>query len=288
MPHAWARVFTEIISKDADIATRDAAYAKVTNLKIGWVFALKEDDEPNRFFVRELRFDLSKIKNPEGQDTKENRNPGAIAHVVGAPLLPNPADLEGTSSTTSTATTGGVKLEGTDTYADVSEKLPSAFAAAASSLNLDKTADPWVLKSGREEKVQSGRGGKRSSVSEIWVQPSDRLVRLKLDAQKAKSLYGRAIAKAEALNVMRVKDEGGNFYSAVGYALLRADRSMEIDIREDAFNRGLSASELPNVKAGETLMVYFQVPIGTKITAYVVGANEQQFEETLLVGDPGR
>ncbi|MFK7788804.1 MAG: hypothetical protein AB8C95_04830, partial [Phycisphaeraceae bacterium] len=278
------RVFTEIISPDSNISTRDAAYSTFTELNIGWIFALKKGDQPDHFFVRELRFNLSDLKKPEGQETKENQNPGAVAHVIGAPLLPSSADGEDEGNATTVLLTGGTKLEGTNTYADISEKLPGSFAAAASSLDLDKSADPWVLNSGRADKVISGRGGKKSSVSEIGVQPSVRLVRLKLDAQKAKSLYGRAIQLTENLSVMRVKDEGGNFYSAIGYALLRADGTMEIDIREDAFNRGLSAGELPDLGAGETLMVYFQVPIGTKVTSYVVGATEQKFEEILLVG----
>ena len=87
---------------------------------------------------------------------------------------------------------------------------------------------------------------------------------------------------------MRVQDEGGNFYDAIGYVLLRNDRSLQIDIREDAFNRGLSANELPDVRAGDTLMVYFQVPIGTKLTAYVLGNSEQRFEETLTVAERER
>lgn len=282
------RIFTEIISDQADIATRDAAYSRYTELHMGWVFALPENEKPKRFFVRELRFDLDRLDQPEGQDSIVNKNLGAAAKVVGAPLLPSPADLEAENTPDTSPIAQGVKIAGTDTYADVSEKLPGPFAAAASSLDLDKDADPWLLRGGKAEKLIPGRGGKRSSVSEIWVQSSDRLVRLKLDGQKAKSIYGRAIGLAEALNVMRVQDEGGNFYDAIGYVLLRNDRSLQIDIREDAFNRGLSANELPDVRAGDTLMVYFQVPIGTKLTAYVLGNSEQRFEETLTVAERER
>lgn len=278
------RIFTEIISEQADVSTRDAAYSKYTEVNIGWVFALDESKKPERFYVRELRFDLNQLEKPEGQETIVNLNPGAVARVIGAPLLPTPADLDDTTGTTNIATTGGTKLAGSDIYADVSEKLPGSFAAAASSLELDKTADPWVLKSGRSEKVISGRGGKRSSVSEIWVQGTFRLVRLKLDGQKAKSLYGRILGKAQGLSVMKVKDDAGNYYDSVGYALQRADRTMNIDIREDAFNRGVSATELPDVKPGETLMVYFQVPIGKKLKSVVIGTNdERDFEELLVV-----
>lgn len=276
------RIFTEIISDDADVTMRDIAYSKYTELHMGWVFGLSEGQKPARFYVRELRFDLSKLEKPEGQEKILNQNIGAFAHALGAPLLPSPADVADGPDTPDPLAQG-VKIAGTDIYADVSEDLPGAFSGSAVSLELDKDADPWLLISGRSERVIPGRGGKKSSVRKIQVASSDRLVRLKLDPQKAKSLYGRALGLAESLNVLRVKDEGGNFYDAAGFAMLRADRSMHVDIRDEARNRGLSANELPDVKAGSTLMVYFQVPIGTKLTSYVLGSKEQKFEETLVV-----
>ena len=279
------RIFTEIISDDADISTRDAAYSRYEQLHMGWVFPLSEGQKPDRFFVRELRFDLTKLDKPEGSETIENQNIGAVAHVVGAPLLPKPKDTTEVVGPATGPLAGGVKIEGTDSYVDVSEKLPSRFSASALNWKFDKTKDPWLLEAGQGKRIPAGQGGNKSSVNEIWVQPSDRLVRLKLDGQGAKSLYGRAIQLAEQLNVMQVKDEGGNMYSALGYAMLSPDRTMQVDIREDSISGGLSASELPDVKTGDTLMVYFQVPIGTKLTAYVLGGKEQLFEEPLLVGD---
>lgn len=277
------RVFTEIISDKADVDTRDLAYSKYTELSMGWVFPLAKGQVPERFFVRELRFDLSELDKPAGQEQIVNLDPEAVARVVGAPLLPSPEEItEGQETVISTAT-GAVKITGTDTYAEVSEKLPGPFAAAASSLGLDKESDPWRLESGKADRVIPGKGGNKSTVQEIAVSPSDRMVRIQLDGNKAKSLYGRAIGLAESLNVLQVKDERGNSYPAAGYALKRKDRSLQIDIREDAFNGGLSANELPDVRADEVLMVYFQVPVGTKLNAFVLGGKDMAFEETLLV-----
>lgn len=277
------RILTEIISEQADVSTRDMAYSKYTELHMGWIFALDKGQTPEHFFVRELRFDLSQLKKPAGQDSVVNQNLGAFAHVVGAPLLPSPADAEEGGTPSNPAIAQGVKIAGTNAYVDVSELLPGSFSGSAVSMDMDKEADPWLLRSGKADRVLPSRGGRKSTVREIWVQRTDRLVRIKLDAQKAKSLYGRAIGLAESLNVMRVQDEGGNYYDAVGYALLRADRSLELDIRDEVFNRGLSANELPDAKAGDTLMVYFQVPIGTNLNSYVLGRKKQDFEETLVV-----
>lgn len=277
------RVFTEIISDEADVATRDSSYASGSELNMSWVFALSEDQTPEWFFVRELRFDLSKLEKPRGQDSLVNKNIGAAALAIGAPLLSRPAQAAGDGSGPADPLAQGVKIAGSNAYAEVSEQLPGAFSGSASNLVFDDEADPWLLKSGSSKREISGRGGNKSSVREIWVQPSDRLVRIKLDGQKAKSLYGRAIGLAEDLNVMRVKSDAGKQYDAIGFVLLRADRSLQVDIRSDARQGGLSANELPDAKAGETLMVYFQVPIGTKLEAYVLGSKEQAFEQTLEV-----
>jgi hypothetical protein len=279
------RIFTEVISEASDISTRDAAYANIGELSIGWVFSLDKTDAPQRLFVRELRFELSDLDKPAGAEGGiVNQNIGAVAQVFGAPLLPDPdADEEAGTSNAPRSGANAVKIAGTNTFAEVTEKLPSSFAAAASSLNLDKSQDPWVLQSGKADKVIAGRGGKKSSVSEIAVSSSDRLVRIELDPQQAKSLLGRAIGLAENLNVLQVEDEGGNRHDAIGFALLRSDRSMQIDIRQDVISRGVSASELPQVRAGESLMVYFQVPIGKKLDTLHIGGQAQAFEEVLAV-----
>jgi hypothetical protein len=280
------RIFTEIISDEADVSLKDQAYSKYTETNIAWVFPIADGQRPDFFFVRELRFDLSDLKKPEGQETRENRNPGAVAHVLGAPLLPSPEDLEKENEGQGTANQSGVKIAGTDTYAEVSERLPSTFSGSAVSYDFNKNADPWTIIAGLGEDLPRGKGGQTSSVNRIDVANSDRLVRLNLDPQRAKSLLGRFIQAAEDLTVMKVKDEGGNDYDSIGFALLKADRTMHIDIRSEAArNRGVSAGELPRVGPGETLMVYFQVPIGTKLTSFVIGGGdgEMKFEEILEV-----
>lgn len=278
------RVFTEVISDQADVSTRDSAYASGAEVNLSWIFSLPKDQSPDWFFARGLRFDLSTLPTPQGQDSPVNENLGAVAHVVGIPLLPSAKEAAASDAAgANDLRAQGVKIAGTNAYADVNEQLPGAFSGSAASMNLDKDADPWLLISGQSKRVIFGRGGKKSSVRAIQVSGSDRLVRIQLDGQKAKSLYGRAIGVAKDLNVMRVKGQGGKAYDAIGFALLRADGSMHLDIRADARLRGLSASELPDVKADEKLVVYFPVEIGEKLVAYVLGTEEQAFERPLLV-----
>jgi hypothetical protein len=277
------RIFTEIISEQADPEAIESAYSKYTEMSMGWVFPLKKGQTPDRFFVRELRFDLSKLDNAPGQENIVNLDPEAVARVVGAPLLPSPADIAAQEASGPDPTTGAVQIVGTNSYAEVSEKLPGPFSGSAVNLNFDKNSDPWRLDSGKADRVTPGKSGNASTVREISVPPSDRMVRIRLDANKAKSLYGRAIGLAESLNVLQVKDDRGNSYRAAGYVLKRKDRSLKLDIRVDALNRGLSANELPDVRTDEELVIYFQVPINTKLTAFVLGGKEKEFEQPLLV-----
>ena len=276
------RIFTEVISDEADLDGRDTAYSKYTKMSMGWVFPISKGDVPERFFVRELRFDLSKLKRPQGSESIVNQNPSAVAQVVGAPLLPSPEDIAETGPS-SQATTSGVKITGTNSYAEVNENLPGAFSGSAIDLDFDKDADPWELKVGEAERVPAGRGGQRSSVRAIWTRNSDRLIRIQLDGNQAKSLYGRAIGLAEGINVLGVRDEGGNFYDCIGFALKRKDRSLHLDIRAGAADRGVSANELPDIRSEEVLMIYFQVPVGTKVTDFVLSGQDQPFEQPLEV-----
>ena len=277
------RVFTEVISDEADLDGRDMAYSKYTKMSMGWVFPISKGDVPERFFVRELRFDLSKLKKPQGSEQIVNVNPSAVARVVGAPLLPSPEDITETNNPTTPSTTSGVRIAGTSAYAEVNENLPGAFSGSAINLDFDKTADPWELRSGRHEQATPGKGGKRSSVRAILTSPTTRLVRIQLDGNQAKSLYGRAINLAANLNVLGVRDEGGNFYNCIGFALRRKDRSLHLDIRDRAADRGVSANELPDIRSEEVLMIYFQVNVGTKITDFVLSGQDQPFEQPLEV-----
>ena len=87
---------------------------------------------------------------------------------------------------------------------------------------------------------------------------------------------------------MQVKDEGGNNYQSIGFVLLRKDGTQQIDIRDAAAQRGLSANELPKVGTGEQLMVYFQVPVGTTVVSYMLGSDEQKFSQPLEIKKDGQ
>ncbi|MGB0767887.1 MAG: CvpA family protein, partial [Phycisphaeraceae bacterium] len=77
------RIFTEIISDQVDVDLRDSAYSRYTELSMGWFFVVPDGQTPERFFVRELRFDLDQLEDVAGQDSVVNQNIGAFARAMG-------------------------------------------------------------------------------------------------------------------------------------------------------------------------------------------------------------
>lgn len=274
-----ARTFTELAS-----GQYFTAYSPFSEFSLGLAFIVPASAQPERLFVRELRFDLGDLPKAEGQEGPINKNIGAAALAMGAPLIDAAVQAEDDDGGRDIRVSqDAVKITGTDAVAELSEMLPSSFAGSSAGLEYDKDADPWRLKSGKKDNMIRGRGGQKSTIREVYVDESDRLVRIAVDNQKAQSLYGQARALAASLSVMQVLTESGNDYSAIGFAHLDANNRMTLDIRETGQGRGLSVKDLPNVRPDEELYVYFSVPVGQKVTAFLVADDRMAFEAPLEV-----
>lgn len=276
--NSGARTFTEAVSRQ-----RYVAYSPYDDVQMGWAFVLPNSQEPEYFFARELRFDLAGVPNAPALDTPLNQSVGAAARVAGSPMLPKaPAEGEKPKSSNTTLLEG-VQIAATGSYADISGLLPMTFSNSTAGMESDKGSDPYTLISGKGESLPRARGGNKNSIREVYVDKESMLIRVKLSDQSARSLYGQARGLAAALGIMQVKDQRGKGYDAIGYALLDSNNELTIDIRKEASQGGLSASELPNVKPGETLFVYFQVPKDSQVQSYLLGGNEQPFETPLVL-----
>jgi len=272
-----ARTFTELVSTQ-----RFSAYSPFNEFSLGLAFVMPNNQQARRLFVRELRFDLTDLPAPEGEDGRESTNLGEAAFVMGLPLVTDEQEEEADEGS-SAVTEGGVEIAGTGALAEVSEDLPMTFTNTAAGLEVNEDDDPWTLISGDKDGLPRGRGGRKSSVREIYVDDTERLVRIKLDNEKAGSLLGKAVQAAEALGALYVRDEGGNTHPAIGYAHLRANQQLDLDINKTAADRIMIAKDLPTIRDDETLMVYFRVPVNTKVTAFMLGSDIQKFAEPLEV-----
>lgn len=276
-----ARVFTETVND------QPTAYSPYPEFKQAWAFAIPKDlnaqkgEGPVRMFVREMRFDLTKLKGSD-QASPVIENSGALAHVLGSPKLPKP--LAKTAGGGEATQIKGSRIAASGTYAEVNEELPTPLAASAASVKVNESSDPWKLVSGKMTNGSPGKGGKTSSVREIFVEDADRIVRVKVELAEYSSIYGRAIGLAERLNTIQLMDEGGNRFDSIGYILYKVNsRAMDFDIREDVAQGGVSAAELPRIRSGEELYLYFQVPVGSRVVAYMLGSEEQRFDKPLVI-----
>jgi len=256
----YARRFTELLSQQIYSADSDDA-----KFHMGWAFVIDNDDEPERFFVRGLRFELDELEDVTGTDSPINRNLDDVARVIGAPPLPvPPADRLDIMTT-------GMQIGDTGTYADISEGLPGVFSGSAANVDVDREAEPWTLIRGTAERLPRGTGGRNSRVRNIQVSERERLVRIKLDAQVAQAFLGQATGVGSNQNTMYVLDDGGNLRPAIGYAHLTANNEMTIDIRDEFQGRGSRPSLLPRLREGELLFIYFEAPLDSKVVGYQVG-----------------
>ena len=278
--NSGARTFTQLVTDQ-----HFSAFSRDPQVDLGLAFIVPKTAKPQRLFVRELRFDLTDLPKAEGQDGPIDTNLGAAAFALGVPIIDTGAKEEGDGGSEIKVATGAVKIEGTDTFAEVSELLPSSFSAAAAGMEYDKDSDPWKLKAGLRKGMPRGQGGQKNTIREIYVKKNERLVRIPVDNKKAQSLYGRAIGMAASLSVMYIRDQAGNDRKAIGYAYLDANNEMTVDVRETGMGRGLSVKDLPTVRAGETLYVYFLVPVGEKVVSFSVASEVKKFETPLEVAE---
>lgn len=273
-----ARTFTELTT-----GQYFSAYSPFPEFSLGLAFVVPVSARPERLFVRELRFELSELPEAPGREGLINTNIGAAALAMGVPLIEAELEAQDPADSTPPASENAVKIIGSDAIAELSEQLPSSFAGSSAGLAYDQESDPWRLKSGKKDGMTRGRGGQTSTIREIFVEDSERLVRIAVDNQKAKSLYGRARALAASLSAMSVRDRGGNDYPAIAYAHLDANNLMSLDVRVTGQGRGLSVKDLPNIRPNESLHVYFQVPVGREVVSFIVADDELKFEAPLEV-----
>lgn len=279
-----ARTFTQAVSDQ-----HFSAFSRFPEFSMGLAFIVPASAEPERLFVRELRFELQDLPDAEGQDSPVNSNLGAVALAMGAPLIDIETEEKEGSAAKNQPSENAVKILGTDTFAELNERLPQIFAGSSAGLEYNQDVDPWTLKSGKRDKMPRGKAGGKSGVRSIDPGSGKRLVRIQVDIEQAKSLYGRALGLAASLSKMTVETQSGQRPAAIGYAYVDANGEMSVDINVSSRrNGGLSVKELPNIRAGEKLFVYFDVPIGEKVISFNVANDELPFESPLEVVKGGR
>lgn len=270
-----ARTFTETFTG------QPVAFAAHSEFHMGWAFVLPAGHEPVRLFIRELRYDLKKLEPAEGEETAVNTNIGAIARVLGSPALPKPID-EAAKRADAQLAKDGAQIGKTGAYVELNERLPMVYANL-STQGIDKESEPYRLIKGKDTAPRASGPNKKNSIREIYKDSGERLVRIMIDKRHFKVLY--ADARGTGDSTIRLRDSGGNAINAIGYVLHKPGKpeTIEFDIREDAYEGGLDADELPLIRDEEKLYLYFQVGIDTTILAYEIGDQEYKLEKDFKV-----
>ncbi|MEM1353777.1 MAG: CvpA family protein [Planctomycetota bacterium] len=261
-----------------------AAYTQDDDVKIGWFFKLPAGATATRLEVRQLGFDLSSITAPNTQTL-------ALAQALGAGEIPPKEEEDPRGGPVEIA---GVGIGASGARAELTERLPKALSPnSATQVTPDKSnPERWTAFEGYQL-LSSGAGiggGRASRMQSISVPANSRLLRVELDPNSARSLYGQALERAKNLQVMQVRDTTGNSADAIAFVLLRDDGSQIVAIREDSRGEitSLRASDLPSPARGDKLYVYFQVTVGRTLTSFMLGGQPQDFETPIEVVDRGR
>lgn len=239
--------------------------------KLGWVFILPADEAARFIFIRNLRLELPEF----------NRDPQRLAAALGQSVRSPPEDLEaGEGKQRVEGEVGprqGPQADHVATQIEVSNQLPGEIGKnSAHGLVYHEHEGENQIDSGRTPAAKRPMGyTRRTRVKSIYVPEHQVMVRLRIEADRAKSLLGRSRTAAASLGGVWLVDSHGEMIFPIGYVW---HRHGEQEIAFDRFNVIRSARDLPvtKMRKGHTLYLYFTVPKPTTIVRYSIGGQMNQ------------
>lgn len=167
---------------------------------------------------------------------------------------------------------------------EVTAELPwPVNANAVPAIEINKDREPWQVQGGVGTAVSSARGGRRSTMREIWRPAGYRLVRVAFDSDADDSLILHIFD--ETPGPLSLVSEEGNFYSAIGYVLDHGGDSMDLSVRQARGIDQVGIEDLPEVEGADKLYVYFQVPIGETITGSAIRNDVISMDDPMSISE---
>lgn len=242
--------------------------------QFGFVFMIPDGDEPLFLLARRLRLswpgepvnDVDQVKLALGA-------PPGPARVSDDPNLARagtPASTSGTVGLREGARTGSVA-----TGIEVDNRIPRRFPISASPTSLKLTGDNAIVEGIADVAATGIHGTARGLVERIDHPSHMAIVRVTLDADRAQTFLGGAIAAAASLQGVWLEEDSGDHRYPIGYIWLRANGSQKISFDRNQPIR--SSRDLPvrEMGDGDAIHLYFLVPRGNRIVAYHVGSTKQ-------------
>ena len=250
--HNELRVFTP---------AHQSAYAFKDGGVINWVFRVPPSQTLSALRVRMLPLSL-----PEANaDTKT-----PLTKLIGP--LPQPAKKKGQSGATVGQRHGVIagqkaaNLEQTNTI-----QMP--FHESQAPLEY---IDHAVKGGHGTATITAGGPSRRTIVDKIYCPDQFAMVRLKITADRAQSLFGRALQDAASVAPPLLKDNQGNNIAPIAYVLQRATgKTEDIQVRFAPFQ---SAKQIPfdQMRDGDVMYLYFRVQHDITITRYQISPDTHQ------------
>ncbi|QQE12981.1 hypothetical protein JD969_05850 [Planctomycetota bacterium] len=247
----------------------DQAWGSDRDTSIAYIFVVPSanSEEVKYLTIRNLRFEV-----PRKSAWEEDVD--VVASIVGALSEGDAASASASDDNESSNEVGdptGSRSGAIGTWVEISNKLPKAVSKNfARNLTLNGNA----ILSGKAT-VEKGKTASRSNrIDSFYVPTHQAVLRITLTPDRARSIFGKAMASAGALGLLGVRDSNGNVHNAIGYVWSqRKSGRTVIEARE--LQR---AKQLPINKLGsdDKLYVYFKVNRGRVIKELIVGSSEQE------------
>jgi len=156
---------------------------------------------------------------------------------------------------------------------EVTNQLPRPYSRNLGSAMDDENG---VLSGTQVIRKASGRISSNNRVDTVYAPSHQRVVRLEIARDAARSLFGTTTAAAASLQPVYLRDSNGQQYYPFGYARdMGGDMELSFVDRTQGFR---SARQFPTAEMnpGDRLFLYFAVPVGTTIESYHIGNSTQQ------------
>ena len=274
-PIAYSRRGVNAVTLNPVNSDKVSARSSDQRQVIAWTYLVEANQQPAYLFARQLRLPL-----PEPV-----REPGAIVKMIGDPLPA--ADATATADAGQTPGVGegeigardGGPAAGTQPIAvAVTNKLPKVISQNyAQRLRIQNNQ----IMSGRDDVPASVNVSRPLQVDTIWAPEHQRIARVAVDKDQAKSLLGTTRTLAASLGGVRLNDNVGNTWLPIGWVWLKTDGLQVINIDRDSPIRSAQELPTPDLAPGDELFLYFVVNPGTRLTQFSVG--KTNFELNLPV-----
>jgi len=238
----------------------------VENHEFGFLFVVDSNAQPLRLMVRHTRVILPDSK----------KDPLLLVAAIGGPIAPAAGAASGGGDSGGgpsrvgqregfTVGAGAVDIEVNDT-------IPRRVAQSAVPTTVKYRGN--IIDSGDGTlKAPGGRLG--SDIVDKIRHPSHiALVRVALETDRAQSVLGGAISSAASLGGVYVTDSGGSMHQPIGYIWLKASGDQYVYINSEQRIRAAREMKIREMGDGDTIYVYFDVPVGRSIVKYQVGQTQ--------------